>query len=71
MAFLRADSSKTFASRAWSTEELAEGLKHVLTDGRLELPDDLAQLKGPKQLSMLDSIGTNLEFIEILGVDVF
>lgn len=32
-------------SRAWSTEELSSGLEHLLTDGRLELPDDVEQLK--------------------------
>lgn len=32
-------------SRAWSTSDLSAGLMHALTDGRLELPDDQAQLK--------------------------
>lgn len=45
MSFLRANTAKSMASRAWSTEELAQGLEHILTDGRLELPDDLSQLK--------------------------
>lgn len=45
MAFLRADTQRTFASRQWSTAELGDGLAHILTDGRLELPDDAAQLQ--------------------------
>lgn len=43
--FMRADSARTMRSRAWSTDELGAGLAHILSDGRLELPDDLAQLK--------------------------
>lgn len=45
MAFLRADTQRTFVSRQWSTAELGDGLAHILTDGRLELPDDAAQLQ--------------------------
>jgi len=32
-------------SCAWSTSELVGGLEHLLTDGKNELPDDLAQLE--------------------------
>ncbi|CAK9045037.1 unnamed protein product [Durusdinium trenchii] len=42
MAFMKADSFATLKSRAWSTSELAEGLGHILTDGRLEEVDDVA-----------------------------
>lgn len=45
MAFMRTDTAHSFKSRAWSTEDLSAGLAHILTDGRLELPDDLSQLK--------------------------
>ena len=47
MAFIKKEKSRSFMSRTWSTKELEEGLQHLLTDGRLELPDDLAQLKDP------------------------
>ena len=46
--FLRADTAKTMKSRAWSTEELQAGLEAILTDGAIELPDDLSQLKDHK-----------------------
>lgn len=42
MAFMKADSFATLKSRAWSTSELAVGLGHILTDGRLEEVDDVA-----------------------------
>ena len=45
MAFMRADSSCTLLSRKWSTAELGEGLAHLLTDGQLDLPEDMSQLK--------------------------
>lgn len=45
MSLVRADSSSTMLSRAWSTTDLVKGLEHVLTDGKNELPDDLAQLE--------------------------
>ena len=35
----------TMASNAWSTSELVDGLGHILTDAKNELPDDLAQLE--------------------------
>lgn len=41
----RSDSSFTMASRAWSTTDLNLGLQHILTDGKNELPDDIAQLQ--------------------------
>lgn len=47
IAMFRADTVKTMQSRAWSTTELQEGLSHLLTDGRLELPDDATQLQEP------------------------
>lgn len=52
-AMFRSDTVRTMQSRAWSTAELSEGLAHILTDGRLEVPDDAAQLKEPIILSML------------------
>ena len=45
MAFMRSSTSKSMLSQAWSTGEIAEGLAHLMTDGRLELPDDAAQLQ--------------------------
>ncbi|CAL1162924.1 unnamed protein product [Cladocopium goreaui] len=53
MAFMRSATSCSFKSRAWSTAELGDGLAHLLTDGRLELPDDEAQLKDSSFLSLL------------------
>ena len=47
MAFLRTSTSASLASKAWSTTELAEGISHILTDGRMELPDSAAQLEDP------------------------
>ncbi len=41
----RSDSSFTMASRAWSTTDLNLGLQHLLTDGKTELPEDMAQLE--------------------------
>ncbi|CAK9102752.1 unnamed protein product [Durusdinium trenchii] len=35
----------TLFSREWSTSELADGMAHLLTDMRAELPDDLEHLK--------------------------
>lgn len=37
----------TLFSREWSTSELADGMAHLLTDMRAELPDDLEHLKVP------------------------
>ena len=51
MAYLKADKAKTMLSRQWSTAELSDGLGHLLTDGRLELPDDLTQLQENQYLS--------------------
>jgi hypothetical protein len=53
MAFMRSATSCSFKSRAWSTAELGDGLAHLLTDGRLELPDDEAQLEDSSFLSLL------------------
>ena len=47
MALFKKESSRSLLSRSWSTNELEEGLTHLLTDGRLELPDDIAQLQDP------------------------
>lgn len=32
-------------SKEWDTAELSAGIARILTDGRMELPDDLAQLE--------------------------
>ena len=48
---MRTDTAHSFKSRAWSTDDLSAGLAHILTDGRLELPDDLEQLKDSDFLS--------------------
>ena len=45
MSLERRDSAKSMLSRAWSTTDLVKGLEHILTDGKNELPDDLAQLE--------------------------
>ena len=45
MSLDRRDSAKSMLSRAWSTTDLVKGLEHILTDGKNELPDDLAQLE--------------------------
>lgn len=45
MAFMRSSTSASLVSKAWSTRELGEGIAHILTDGRMELPDDAAQLQ--------------------------
>lgn len=45
MSLERAGSGATMLSRAWSTSDLGRGLTHILTDGKNELPDDLAQLE--------------------------
>lgn len=45
MAFMRSATAKTFVSRGWSTDSLADGLKHILNDGDMDLPDDLSSLK--------------------------
>ena len=45
MSLERRDSAKCMLSRAWSTTDLVKGLEHILTDGKNELPDDLAQLE--------------------------
>lgn len=45
MSLARADSEQSMISRGWSTSDLVRGLEHVLTDGKNELPDDLAQLE--------------------------
>lgn len=42
---VRANTAYTMASNAWSTSELVDGLGHILTDAKNELPDDLAQLE--------------------------
>lgn len=47
MAFMRADTSATMASQAWSTTEMGDGLKKILQDGNMDLPDDLSSLKDP------------------------
>ena len=46
--FMRADTAKTMKSRAWSTDKLHAGLEAILTDGAIDLPGDLSQLKDPK-----------------------
>ena len=45
MAFMRSKTASTLKSQQWSTDEIGHGLMHILTDGRLELPDDAAQLQ--------------------------
>ena len=45
MEFVKVPKAKTMVSRRWTTSELFEGLAHVLTDGKGELPDDIAQLE--------------------------
>lgn len=45
MAFVRADTSHTMASRSWSTSELIDGLENILGAGKNELPDEIAQLE--------------------------
>lgn len=45
MSLARGDSARSMVSRGWSTSDLVRGLEHVLTDGKNELPDDLAQLE--------------------------
>ena len=57
MAFMRTDTAHTLKSRAWSTEDLSVGLAHILTDGRLELPDDLSQLKDHPFLGKASMLG--------------
>ena len=42
---VRANTAYTMASQAWSTSELVDGLGHILTDAKNELPDSLAQLE--------------------------
>ena len=49
-SFRRADTSRTMESCAWSTSELVGGLEHLLTDGKNELPDDMAQLQEPPRV---------------------
>ena len=45
MAFLRADTAKSFVSRQWTTSALEDGLAHLLQDGSVDLPDDLNKLQ--------------------------
>ena len=42
MAFMRADTARTMMSRSWSTNEVSDGLEHLLQD---ELPDNLEELE--------------------------
>ena len=68
MAFMRSATAATFRSRSWSTTELGDGLAHLLTDGRLELPDDMSQLKdfqsSVSQVSV-ESLGFSSLFVTI------
>jgi hypothetical protein len=45
MAFMRAPTAASLLSRAWSTSEIADGLGHIMTDGRLEMIDSAEQLE--------------------------
>ena len=45
MSFMRADTACTLSSRKWSTDELGEGLKQIIADGGLDLPEDPAELE--------------------------
>lgn len=43
--FGRTNTATSLKSQQWSTDEIGKGLVHILTDGRLELPDDATQLQ--------------------------
>ena len=45
MAFMRSNTAHSLESKAWSCQELMQGIGFVMTDGKNELPDDLAQLQ--------------------------
>ena len=64
MSLERRDSAKSMLSRAWSTTDLVKGLEHILTDGKNELPDDLAQLQENENIVLL-----HFQYMVVLNVN--
>ena len=64
MSLERRDSAKSMLSRAWSTTDLVKGLEHILTDGKNELPDDLAQLEENESIVLL-----HFQYMVVLNVN--
>ena len=64
MSLERRDSAKSMLSRAWSTTDLVKGLEHILTDGKNELPDDLAQLEENESIVLL-----HYQYMVVLNVN--
>ena len=64
MSLERRDSAKSMLSRAWSTTDLVKGLEHILTDGKNELPDDLAQLEENESIVLL-----HFQYMNVLNVN--
>ena len=57
MAFERAPTAESMLSRQWSTGEMYEGLAHILTDAKAELPDDVSHLEARWQSSEIRIVG--------------